>query len=544
VTLVDQMADTGKHLDFEALSERGVSRAIEEGFVSQFDVENAKKLAETSEASVLQLLNQMGLVSDEQVAGIYSELTGIEIAEAIDPDKIEPSNTIDRQFYQSSGCFFLAEQDTLLVVDPIDDRALRGATFALKRRPRAIKIIPRGTWQGLMQAYDRERLTEHLPTDLVLDDLSADLTDQSRDAPIVRRVAAWLSEAANQRASDIHFDTRRDKLDIQYRIDGQLKTVASEAKANAASIIARIKVIAGLDLGERYKSQDGRANIVVRGRRLDVRVSIIPTIEGESAVIRILDRPDGMLSLEALGFQSGIVDSLESILKQRHGLFVVAGPTGSGKTTTLYACLESLKNKGLKILSVEDPVEFQFTHVNQVQVSEKAGTSFAGALRSFLRHDPNVIMVGEIRDSETAKTAVQAALTGHLVLATIHAIDTPRVRTRLIDMGVEAFRLDACLSGALAQRLIRKLCSSCKTAESLTDMQRALFERVGAETPENVYIPEGCSKCNQTGFLGRQVVSEFSRSGEGTVENGLNRSALELVAQGVTSLGEIADLVS
>ena len=290
---------------------------------------------------------------------------------------------------------------------------MRAIEFALGRTP-SRQIIRLGDWQRLFDHF-------YPPADAALDSavqeedaFALDLADQSRDAPVVRQVTAWLSEAADLGASDIHFDTKRNALEVLYRQDGTLRSVSTQPKSAASSIMTRIKVIANLDLGEQNKAQDGRATIVVRGRRLDVRVSIIPTIDGESAVIRLLDRQDQLLTLEGLGFSEDIKSSLRSILDRRHGMFVVAGPTGSGKTTTLYACIEHLKGRGLKILSVEDPVEYHFDHVSQVQISEKAGRTFASALRSFLRHDPDVILVGEIRDEETAAVAVQAALSDTL----------------------------------------------------------------------------------------------------------------------------------
>lgn len=301
-------------------------------------------------------------------------------------------------------------------------------------------------------------------------------------------------------------------------------------------------MIADLDLGERNKPQDGRATIVIRGRRLDIRVSIIPTIDGESAVIRLLDRPEGLLSLAQLGFDQQTQDQLRQITDQRHGMFIVAGPTGSGKTTTLYACIETLKGRGLKILSVEDPVEYHFDHVNQVQISEKAGRDFASALRAFLRHDPDVILVGEIRDSETAQVAVQASLSGHLVLATIHAIDAARIRTRLIDMGIEAFKLDACLLGAMAQRLVRLLCPDCCDQAELSDAQKLQFERHGLVVPDRLYIPAGCDKCHQDGYRGRTVIADLARGEQINSPATLTRHALDLVARGRTSFSEIAGL--
>lgn len=512
--------------------------------VSVHDVAQARKLSIERDQPVLRVLNQLGHVSDIDLARLYSEVTGLAVAERL-PDISEAQDLIlSRRFMQDKQCLLLNQTGLLYVVNPLDSEAINGAIFGARTLIEDIRILPLGLWQKAMQALAPEASEAIDASDLMLEEVAASLSDQDRDAPVVRQVAAWLSEAAEQGASDVHFDVRRDRLDVQYRVDGRLRSVANEPKANAASIIARIKVIADLDLGERYKSQDGRATLVVRGRRLDVRVSIVPTIEGESAVVRLLDRPQGLLSLPQLGFDEATVSTLQSVMQKKHGLFIVAGPTGSGKTTTLYACLETLRGSGLKILSVEDPVEYQFTHVNQVQVSEKAGRTFASSLRSFLRHDPDVIMVGEIRDTETAVTAVQAALTGHLVIATLHAIDTARVRTRLIDMGVEAFRLDACLTGALAQRLVRQLCPDCRAPRALTQAEADKLNAHGVNVPNHVYEPAGCGACHSEGYRGRIVLSELHQAHTESGEMSLARSALELFVSGETGIAEIVDLIS
>ena len=281
---------------------------------------------------------------------------------------------------------------------------------------------------------------------------------------------------------------------------------------------------------------------MVRGRRLDVRVSVIPTIDGESAVIRLLDRDRSLLSLQGLGFDDEAQGKLIDIMSRRHGMFVVAGPTGSGKTTTLYACIEMLKGRGLKILSVEDPVEYHFDHVSQVQISEKAGRTFASALRSFLRHDPDVILVGEIRDPETAAIAVQASLSGHLVLATLHAIDSTRIRTRLVDMGVEPFKLDACLVGALSQRLVRRLCPHCREQIDIPhDLKRAL-SRAGLPAPDQVWHTSGCEQCDWEGFRGRVALADFINDQE-EGESALKLAAHQLALRGETSFQEVEAFV-
>lgn len=529
--------------DLMSPEETAVSLLVSEQAVSVEDLEQAMSLSNGTDKSILLTLNQMGVLSDRRLAEVFAQVTGIEIADPPQFRVVEEAPVLSPEFMRTSKCLCLSEAGPLYLVNPLDPRPAQAVEFVLGRQLEP-KILPAGDW---LRSYQALFSNEGGMLDVAEDPLGLEsgLADQDRDAPIVRQVATWLAEAADLGASDAHFDARRNAFEIQYRLDGVLRPVATQSKSIAAAVIARIKVLADLDLGERNKSQDGRATIIVRGRKLDVRVSIISTIDGESAVIRLLDRPGGVLTLEQLGFSSEVTSELAAIMRQRHGLFVVAGPTGSGKTTTLYACLETLNGKGLKILSVEDPVEYHFEHVNQVQVSEKAGRDFAGALRSFLRHDPDVILVGEIRDSETAQTAVQAALSGHLVLATLHAIDTARVRTRLVDMGVEPFRLDACLMGSLAQRLVRLLCTDCKISIAPSPEQCAIFERFGLPIPSQIFSPSGCETCQNEAYAGRSVLSDFARGNSAQQdEDGLIVDALKMVARGETSFHEISGLIA
>ena len=515
---------------------------VEEGVLSGPDIAHAETLKQGSSRDLLVLLNQIGVLGDEALAGAYRRVTGLTVFEGQPEPPAEPDLRLNPEFLRDSRALLLGPEGPLAVVNPLDDRLRRGIEFALGALPDMV-IIRSGDWaRAFGRFYPAQPL---LISGAEADDdaFAVEIADQERDAPVVRQVAAWLGEAADLGASDVHFDARRNALEVRYRIDGVLQAVAREPKAASASVVSRIKVIADLDLGERNRAQDGRSTIVVRGRRLDVRVSVVPTIDGESAVVRLLDRPDRLLSLEGLGFSGEIAAELEAVCNRRHGMFVVAGPTGSGKTTTLYSCLETLKDRGLKILSVEDPVEYHFDHVSQVQISEKAGRTFAGALRSFLRHDPDVILVGEIRDSETAQVAVQASLSGHLVLATLHAIDTARVRTRLTDMGVEPFKLDACLIGSMAQRLVRLLCPDCRVPVPVSTEEVRLFEAHGLAAPQVTWRGEGCPACRMEGFRGRTALGEFARNGAAPGRgHTLMAQGLNLALCGETSLTEAAGL--
>jgi type II secretory ATPase GspE/PulE/Tfp pilus assembly ATPase PilB-like protein len=515
---------------------------LRQGAISPADVSHAEGLQTGSDRPLLILLNQIGVLSDDALAEAWSTVTNIPVLKVLPEVPFVVPSTPNPEFLKECQALMLTDTGPLAVVNPLDDRLLRGVEFALGKVPDLV-VIRSGDWA---RAFARYYPSAPLTIEAAREDEEAfaiEIADQERDAPIVRHVAAWLGEAADLGASDVHFDVRRNSFDIHYRIDGVLQLVTKESKTLASSVLARIKVIADLDLGERNRSQDGRATIVVRGRRLDIRVSIIPTIDGESAVIRLLDRPESLLSLSGLGFSDEIVSDLKQVCERRHGMFIVAGPTGSGKTTTLYSCLERLKGRGLKILSVEDPVEYHFDHVNQVQISEKAGRDFAGALRSFLRHDPDVIMVGEIRDNETAQVAVQASLSGHLVLATLHAIDTARVRTRLVDMGVEPFKLDASLVASMAQRLVRLLCPNCRIPTPVTPDQAALFEKYGLSAPDTIWRPDGCPDCRREGYKGRTALAEFATQGMPLPPSDtLMGQGLALVISGQTSVQEVLGL--
>ncbi len=531
------MADT-LHLQDE---ESAIDRLIDAGTLTGDDVAHARSLIQDDHMSLLVMLNRMGVLSDDALAATYQSMTGYRIVTEKDLSSGDTfEDACNPLFLKRVQAILLSPNGPLAVVNPLNDRALRGIQFALGFAPERV-IVKSGDWARAFSARYEADLDLSGVGGAEQDDFSSELADQDRDAPIVRRVASWLSDAADMGASDIHFEARRSVLEVRYRVDGVLRTVAREPKTAISSVIARIKVLSDLDLGERNKSQDGRATIVVRGRRLDVRVSIISTIDGESAVIRLLDKPARLLSIESLGFAEDISQTLQTVMSKRNGLFVVAGPTGSGKTTTLYACLESLKGTGLKILSVEDPVEYHFEHVNQVQISDHEGRGFADALRAFLRHDPDVILVGEIRDSETAKIAVEAALQGHLVLATLHAIDVARVRTRLLDMGVEAFQLEATLAGSLAQRLVRLLCPECKKLRFVSDAEADVFTQAGLEVPTEIADPLGCPACKDEGYRKRTVIAEAMLGASGKTST-LRVQGLALVANGKTTLREILSL--
>ena len=336
-----------------------------------------------------------------------------------------------------------------------------------------------------------------------------DLMDQEDDAPIVRLINALLSEAIRVGASDIHVESFEKRLSVRLRVDGQLREIVQPRRELAPLLVSRIKVMAKLDIAEKRIPQDGRISLRLAGREVDVRVSTLPSSYGERVVMRLLDKQAGRLNMTHLGLMNNDYDRLKTLVHRPHGIILVTGPTGSGKTTTLYAALSDLNDGSKNILTAEDPVEYQLEGVGQTQVNTKVDMTFARALKAMLRQDPDVVMVGEIRDLETAEIAVQASLTGHLVLSTLHTNTAIGAVTRLKDMGIEPFLLSSSLIGVVAQRLVRTLCPHCATWKDADAFEKNLFEHI--EHPQDLRLPQphGCERCGNTGFSGRTAIYEI-----------------------------------
>jgi general secretion pathway protein E len=372
--------------------------------------------------------------------------------------------------------------------------------------------------QALGQAYQHDSASMQLAEDIGGSlDLAAlaeqvpeteDLLEQEDDAPIIRLINAILGEAIKENASDIHLETFEKRLVVRFRVDGILREVLEPKRELAALLVSRIKVMARLDIAEKRIPQDGRISLKVGGREVDVRVSTLPSANGERVVLRLLDKQAGRLNLQHLGMSARDRDLMEATVRKPHGILLVTGPTGSGKTTTLYASLVSLNDRSRNILTVEDPIEYHLEGIGQTQVNAKVDMTFARGLRAILRQDPDVVMVGEIRDKETAEIAVQASLTGHLVLSTLHTNSAIGAITRLVDMGVEPFLLSSSLLGVLAQRLVRVLCPHCKEAYQADAAECALLG-VNAATPPTLYHARGCAECHQQGYRGRTGIYEL-----------------------------------
>ncbi len=394
--------------------------------------------------------------------------------------------------------------------------------------------------QALTQAFQRDssaaqQLMEDLGGDEDLFALAEelpeaeDLLESEDDAPIIKLINAMLGEAIKEGASDIHVETFETQLSVRFRIDGVLREILRPHRKMASMLVSRIKVMAKLDIAEKRVPQDGRITLKIAGRPVDVRVSTMPSSHGERVVLRLLDKNNAHLDLAQLGMTKGIVEQFAELIRKPHGIILVTGPTGSGKSTTLYAGLTDINSKDRNILTVEDPIEYDLLGIGQTQVNPKVDMTFARGLRAILRQDPDVVMVGEIRDLETAQIAVQASLTGHLVLSTLHTNTAAGAITRLEDMGIEPFLLSSSLLAVISQRLVRTLCNDCKAPSPLTPQERELMGNYAQGTAQ-IFHPVGCGSCNQTGYKGRTGIHELLRVDEAIrdlIHNGHGEQAIE-----------------
>ncbi len=441
------------------------------------------------------------------------------------PDSIEDSvaKSIKPAIARMYGIVPVRQEDTTIFVvakDPFNHRIVDDLTFSIGKDIQLIVIDPETIERLLTATYGEEDAS----IDSLLDEIKTanvgaasdgdmeekDLENLANETPIIRFVNLVMQQAIRDKASDIHFEPFEDLFRIRYRIDGALYEMAPPPKSLAIPVISRIKVLANLNIAERRIPQDGRIKMTIAGRPVDLRVSTLPTQFGESVVLRVLDKSVVNLDLANLSMPADVMESIRHLVNLPNGIFIVTGPTGSGKTTTLYSALREVNTVDLKILTAEDPVEYEIDGIMQVAVNHKVGLDFAKCLRSFLRQDPDKIMVGEIRDLETAQIAVQASLTGHVVLATLHTNDAPGAVTRMIDMGLEPFLISASLEGILGQRLVRRICKSCKSAY---EPDHEMIDLLGANPLEiaekQFFFGKGCAECSQTGYRGRQGLFEL-----------------------------------
>ena len=505
---------------------------------------------------VIEILKDVGLITKEQVEDLLARTGGLHLVETLVKEGIVRAEDIARTLASQNGMDFVdltqvtpapelvslltpetarryktvpvSEHDgslVLAIADPMDFEAFDSLGFLLKRPVEFVCAVP---------ALITEKLDRLYP--LGLEELGKSVTvteeeDVTGDdsAPIIRMVSNILIEAQNHRASDIHIEPMEKRLRVRYRIDGNLQEVQSPPKKLQGAIISRLKIMTGsMNIAEKRIPQDGRIQIKVGDKTIDLRVSSVPTVHGESIVMRILDKSSLMLGLPELGFLSDDQATFERLVQMPDGIILVTGPTGSGKTTTLYGCLNYMNRPDRKIITVEEPVEYQMTGINQVQVNAEVGMTFAAALRSMLRQAPNIVMLGEIRDKETAEIAINASLTGHLVLSTLHTNDAPAAVARLVDIGVQPFLVSSAVRGIMAQRLVRKLCNNCKEPTELSEYEaRSLNLDPGQLSKATPMRAVGCEKCRGKGFRGRMGIFEIFVADD-EIRQMINRNATTL----------------
>lgn len=467
-------------------------------------------------------------VSEEDVSRALGAQLDLEYLAFISVDDVDPElvKQVPINFAKQAKFIPLKRVGDFVAVavaDPLDTALLDHARMLLgcEVEPR----VSRGSTiiDAINSVYDRSlNEAEQVVGEMEAQDLDAaeqvleeaqDLLDSGDEAPIIRLVNSLLFRAAKERASDIHIEPMERDLAVRFRIDGVLHNIIKPPKRYQNSIISRVKIMAQLNIAEKRLPQDGRIKIKLAGRDIDIRVSTIPTVHGESIVMRLLDKSATLLDLAEIGMNPGILKEIDELIRRSHGIVLVTGPTGSGKTTTLYGALTRINTPEVKILTVEDPVEYQLKGINQMPINPKIGLTFASGLRSFLRQDPDIIMVGEIRDKETANIAIEASLTGHLVFSTVHTNDAAGAVTRLVEMGVEPFLVSSSLMAVMAQRLVRRVCMECREPHEPTDeeisklgMSRDRFRALGGET---TYRAKGCPACGRAGYRGRTGIYEL-----------------------------------
>jgi len=527
---------------------------IEQGRITQDDLRKVKRLQQERGERLERLLLDLGFISEEDLLPLLSTYLGVETIHRRDfPTAPLPLGNVNLKFLKHAKVLPLAQTNGTLTVamsDPADYYTIQSLQLAtgLQVEPRLAR--ERDVLEALETIYGGGNAAggataETADTELeVFSDDEEDvnhLRDLASEAPVIRFVNLLISRAVEQRASDIHIEPFENELKVRYRIDGVLHDVEAPARRLQAAIVSRVKIMSKLNIAERRLPQDGRIKLRLMGREIDLRVSTLPTLYGESVVLRILDRSSIVVTLGSLGFPEDTLAQFDRLITKPYGMILVTGPTGSGKTTTLYGALDKINSPDKKLITIEDPVEYQLFGVNQIHVKPQIGLTFANGLRSIVRQDPDVIMVGEIRDAETAEIAIQAALTGHLVFSTLHTNDAAGAVSRLLEMGVEDYLLASSLLGVLAQRLVRKVCEKCRRSAEITPtVQRELG---GDGAAAEIYEGTGCEACAQTGYRGRSGIFELLLVNEVIRPLILKRSSADMlkdaaVQQGMRTLRE------
>ncbi len=510
---------------------------VARGRLKESDLGRARRLHEEStEGTLTTLMARLGLVSERDLAEAWAELLQVPLLAARDAPELPPADLdVSLRFLKQQHVVPVLEGDglALLVADPADPYPLQAVELAAGR-PVALRVGLRSEIDGLIERYYGSgrsamgTIVENLDGSAAEEDDVEHLRDLASEAPVIRLVNLILQRAVEQRASDVHIEPFENRLKVRYRIDGVLHEVEAPPSSSTAAVISRVKIMARLNIAERRLPQDGRIQLRVQGKELDLRVSTVPTSFGESVVMRILDRESVVFDFASLGFTDSFQQRFVDVLNKPHGILLVTGPTGSGKTTTLYTALSRINTNDVKIITVEDPVEYQLEGINQIQVKPQIGLDFAGALRSIMRQDPDVIMIGEMRDLETCRIAIQSALTGHLVLSTLHTNSAAGGVTRLLDMGVEDYLLGSTINGILAQRLVRRLDPETAIAyEALPEVvEQFELHKYTDERPIRLWKP-GTSAANPSGYRGRRAIMEFL-----TMSDPLRRLVMQRASEG------------
>ncbi len=501
---------------------------IEAGLLTKEQLDNALMLQKGKNKRLGKVLIELGYVNEFQIADTISKQLSVPMVEC---NKYSPSkqilSLIPRETAENKLIYPLDKNEkslTLAMADPLDFRTIDDISFQTGLRINVTVASETNILNAIEQTYGSSDITwdvlKEIPSynevEFVKEEIRGDqkqeisfqsLFKDSEAPPIVKLVTMIIADSVNFNASDIHIEPRETYVQVRYRIDGELKNVLSFPSRIRDSVISRIKIIANLDITNRRFPQDGRSALRLKDKTVDLRISTLPSVYGETIVIRLLDPTTGLIPLSKLGISDYIIKPLIEIINQPQGMLLITGPTGSGKTTTLYSVLQQLRSETKNIITIEEPVEYKLKEITQVGISENIGFTFANALRSVLRQDPDIIMVGEIRDLDTAEIGARSSLTGHLVLSTLHTNDTVSSITRLLDIGLESFLITAAVSGVLAQRLVRKICLHCKVEVSAPE------EMFGMVLPplKTYYKGEGCDKCNYSGYSGRVGVYELLR---------------------------------
>ena len=491
---------------------------LKNGLITQDQLEYVLEVQKSTGKKIGEVFVEEGIVSEDKIIEVLEFQFGIPHINlnkyVIDP---EIPRLISEKLARRYTLIPVKKDGEKLIVammDPLNIFAIDDIKMAT-----GLEVIPViATNQGILNAIDQYYETESVERALaefrrnyqveVTDDIDEELLSEISNAPVVKLVNSIIRQAVKMKASDIHIEPFEKIIKVRFRIDGDLQEIMAPAKATHSAIVTRIKIISKMDIAERRLPQDGRIEMNIEDKEVDLRISALPTVHGEKIVMRLLERSSFLFTKQQLGFTEQNLTVFEKIIKSPNGIILVTGPTGSGKTTTLYAILEELNQVSKNIITVEDPVEYQMDGVNQVQVNIKAGLTFAGGLRAILRQDPDAIMIGEIRDDETAQIAVRAAITGHLVLSTMHTRDTVSSVTRLIDMGVKPYLVSSSVVGVTAQRLVKKICDNCKIGYTADVLEKKALQ-IEDTAEVKIYRGGGCNFCNNTGYKGRVAVHEI-----------------------------------